>query len=126
MKVQQKFFTLLIATTGILFASFDHKIEAATHLRVCTPGFENGVVNVRSGPGINYSIVAEVFNGQDLFYGFQGMHTDVNAKPPKDKFGYYWVEVYSPNNSSLNGYMRADFLGCSPRSLQDSLVREYS
>ncbi|MGF1539661.1 MAG: SH3 domain-containing protein [Pleurocapsa sp.] len=95
------------------------EVFAATHLSVCTKS-SNGIVNIRSGPGTNYRIVGEAYNGQDLHYSYEGMETDDNAMPPKDRYGYYWVEV-SSDRSTYVGYMRADFLGCSPMNLQEYL-----
>lgn len=92
------------------------KVDASTDLNVCTRT-PNGTVNVRSGPGTNYRVASRVFNGQTLRYHYEGMQTNPNAKPPMDRYGYYWVEVSSTNYEPL-GYLRSDFLGCSPSSLQ--------
>lgn len=96
------------------------KVFAATHLSVCTQT-PNSIVNIRSGPGTNYRIVDQAYNGQDLHYTYKGLHSG-EGMPPRDQYGYYWVEVGFDRGNYV-GYMRADFLGCSPMNLQDSFTK---
>ena len=114
--------TFLLASLMILIGTIN-KALATTDLRVCTR-IPNGIVNIRSGPGSNYSIVGEAYNEQLMFYSYEGMMSDDNAIPPRDRYGYYWVEV-SFDRSSDVGYMRADFLGCSPSNLQQSFIKNF-
>lgn len=116
-----KFKTLTFVSL-ILSISTITKVVAATDQTVCTRT-PSGSVNIRSGPGTNYRIVDEAYNGQTMLYSYEGMHTDDNAMPPRDRYGYYWLKV-SDVRSGSTGYMRADFLGCSPSNLQQWFVNE--
>jgi hypothetical protein len=116
------FRTLLFASLMLSVGTVT-KVFAATHLNVCTRT-PNGIVNIRSGPGTNYSIVGEAYNGQDLHYSYEGMMTDDNAMPPRDRDGYYWVQVRHNRAGHHDGYMRADFLGCPPSNLQQWFIKE--
>ncbi len=114
------FKTFLLASLIISIGTVN-KAVATTDLSVCTRT-PKGIVNIRSGAGTNYRIVGEAYNGQHLFYSYEGMMSDDNAIPPKDRDGYYWVKVRDNRAGNDIGYMRADFLGCSPSNLQQWFV----
>ncbi|NJR45957.1 MAG: hypothetical protein HC775_09270 [Hyellaceae cyanobacterium CSU_1_1] len=116
-----KFKTFLLTSLMILIGTVN-KAFASTHLSVCTKT-PSGSVNIRSGAGTNYGIVGEAYNGQNLFYSYEGMMSDDNAVPPKDRDGYYWVKVSDNRAGNDIGYMRADFLGCSPFNLQQGFIK---
>ena len=113
-------FKFLLASLVISLCTAN-KAFAATHLSVCTKT-PNGEVNIRSGAGTNYRIVGEAYNGQNLFYSYDGMMSDDNAVPPRDRYGYYWVKVRDNRGGDDIGYIRADFLGC-PSSLQQWFIK---
>jgi hypothetical protein len=112
--------TFLLASLIISIGTVNRAF-ASTNLSVCTR-IPNGIVNIRSGPGSNYSIVGEAYNGQNLHYSYEGGMSDDNSMPPRDRYGYYWVKV-SFDRSTDVGYMRADFLGCSPSNLQQWFIK---
>jgi len=114
------FKTFLLASL-ILSIGTVNRAFASTNLSVCSKTSSGGV-NIRSGAGTNYKIVGEAYNGQILHYSYEGMMSDDNAIPPRDRYGYYWVEV-SFDRSTDVGYMRADFLGCSPSNLQQWFIK---
>lgn len=109
--------TVLLASL-MLSVGITTKVLAANTLSVCTKT-SNGTVNVRSGPSTNYQVVGKVRDGEMLHYSYDGINISLDYMPPKDRSGYYWVEVGRDRSASL-GHIRADFLGCSP-SLQQSL-----
>lgn len=95
------------------------RVDASNTLSVCTRT-PNGSVNVRTGPGTNYRVASKVYNGEMLHYSYDGINISLDYMPPKDRYGYYWVEVGRDSSASL-GHIRADFLGCSRYNLQQSL-----
>lgn len=114
------FKTFLLASLIISIGTVN-KVVATTDLRVCTRT-PKGIVNIRSGPGSNYRIVGEAYNEQLMFYSYGEGMSDDNAVPPRDRDGYYWVKVSDNRFGDNIGYMRADFLGCSPSNLQQWFV----
>ncbi|MBE9223443.1 SH3 domain-containing protein [Cyanobacterium stanieri LEGE 03274] len=114
------FKTLLLASLLFSFTPVN-RAWSATHLQVCTNS-GNGVVNIRSGPGTNHSVVNRVRHGDDLHYSWDGYMTDDDSMPPRDRQGYYWVRVRPSVMGDNMGFIRADFMGCDSMNLQQSLT----
>lgn len=74
----------------------------------------NSFVNMRSGPGTNYPIVAVYPNGTGLV---GCLAASGGAK--KDKYNYTWYRLY-PRDGDIGGYIRSDLLQLTDRCGCDS------
>lgn len=106
MKPLSNLFLVILCLFPINIALTNKTLATIEDPLVIDTGTGQGMVNVRSGPGIEHEIVETVPSGTTVMFCSQCVQEEVIGK---DSDGCEWYKIYLPERE-IGGFVRSDLL----------------